>query len=123
MAGARCVPSDQHPSARERTSALAGESLRITSWTGSPQRRPGYRTPRNGTQPSSQTSYAHLRGNLVSDAQLAALAIEHGLTVCSADSDFARFAEIRWENRRKASANAERARRQRRCAAFEASPF
>lgn len=37
-----------------------------------------------------------LRGNLVTDAQLAALAIEHGLTVCSADTDFARFEEIRW---------------------------
>jgi len=39
-----------------------------------------------------------LRGNLISDAQLAAIAIEHGLTVCSADTDFARFREIRWEN-------------------------
>jgi toxin-antitoxin system PIN domain toxin len=39
-----------------------------------------------------------LRGNLVSDAELAALAIEHGLAVCSADTDFARFREIRWEN-------------------------
>ena len=29
---------------------------------------------------------------------LAALAIEHGLTVCSADTDFARFREIRWDN-------------------------
>ena len=37
-----------------------------------------------------------LRGNLVTDAQAAALAIEHGLTVCSADTDFARFEEIRW---------------------------
>jgi toxin-antitoxin system PIN domain toxin len=37
-----------------------------------------------------------LRGNLVTDAQIAALAIEHGLTVCSADTDFARFEEIRW---------------------------
>jgi uncharacterized protein len=40
----------------------------------------------------------HLHGNLISDAHLAALAIEHGLTVCSADADFARFREIRWEN-------------------------
>lgn len=40
----------------------------------------------------------HVRGNLVGDAQLAALAIEHGLTVCSADTDFARFTEIRWVN-------------------------
>jgi len=39
-----------------------------------------------------------LRGNLISDAQLAALALEHGLTVCSADTDFARFTEVRWEN-------------------------
>ena len=39
-----------------------------------------------------------LRGNIVSDAQLAALALEHGLTVCSADTDFARFQEIRWQN-------------------------
>jgi toxin-antitoxin system PIN domain toxin len=39
-----------------------------------------------------------LRGNLISDAQLAALAIEHGLTVISADTDFARFTELTWEN-------------------------
>jgi toxin-antitoxin system PIN domain toxin len=39
-----------------------------------------------------------LRGNIVTDAQLAALAIEHGLTICSADSDFARFREVRWLN-------------------------
>jgi toxin-antitoxin system PIN domain toxin len=39
-----------------------------------------------------------LRGNLVSDAQLAALAIEHGVGIASADSDFARFPEITWQN-------------------------
>lgn len=39
-----------------------------------------------------------LSGNLVADAHLAALAIEHGLSVASADSDFARFPELRWEN-------------------------
>lgn len=39
-----------------------------------------------------------LRGNVVADAHMAALAIEHGLEVCSADSDFARFPEIRWTN-------------------------
>lgn len=37
-------------------------------------------------------------GNLITDAQLAALAIEHGLVLCSADTDFARFDELRWEN-------------------------
>lgn len=39
-----------------------------------------------------------LRGNLVSDAALAALCLEHGLTMVSADSDFARFTEITWLN-------------------------
>jgi toxin-antitoxin system PIN domain toxin len=39
-----------------------------------------------------------VRGSLVTDAQLAALALEHGLTVCSADTDFARFSDLRWEN-------------------------
>ena len=39
-----------------------------------------------------------LRGNLVTDAHLAALAIEHGVGLCSADSDFARFVELTWVN-------------------------
>jgi uncharacterized protein len=39
-----------------------------------------------------------LSGNLIPDAHIAALAIEHGLEVCSADTDFARFTEIRWRN-------------------------
>jgi uncharacterized protein len=39
-----------------------------------------------------------LSGRLVPDAHLAALAIQHGLDVVSADSDFARFKEIRWVN-------------------------
>jgi predicted nucleic acid-binding protein len=38
------------------------------------------------------------RANLVPDAHLAALAIEHGLTLCSADGDFARFAGLSWRN-------------------------
>lgn len=39
-----------------------------------------------------------ITGNLVPDAQLAALAIEHGLEVLSADGDFARFPGVRWRN-------------------------
>ncbi|NJM42190.1 MAG: type II toxin-antitoxin system VapC family toxin [Anaerolineae bacterium] len=37
-------------------------------------------------------------GNLVSDAHLAALAIEHGATLYSTDNDFARFSGLRWRN-------------------------
>jgi toxin-antitoxin system PIN domain toxin len=38
------------------------------------------------------------RSQLVPDAHLAALAIEHGLILCSADGDFARFSDLRWQN-------------------------
>lgn len=37
-------------------------------------------------------------GNLVVDAHLAALAIEHGAELCSADRDFGRFGGLRWSN-------------------------
>jgi len=43
-------------------------------------------------EPSWMTS------RLVPDAHLAALAIEHGLTLCSTDGDFARFAGLDWKN-------------------------
>nr|MBA2594952.1 VapC toxin family PIN domain ribonuclease [Gammaproteobacteria bacterium] len=36
--------------------------------------------------------------NLVPDAHLAAIAIEHGLILCSTDGDFARFPSLRWQN-------------------------
>jgi hypothetical protein len=35
-------------------------------------------------------------GKLVMDAHLAALAIEHNATLCTADHDFKRFAGLRW---------------------------
>ena len=34
--------------------------------------------------------------NLTTDAHLAALAREHGATLCSRDADFGRFAGVRW---------------------------
>jgi hypothetical protein len=41
---------------------------------------------------------AEIRANLVPDAHLAALAIEHGLELCSTDGDFGRFPNLRWRN-------------------------
>lgn len=58
------------PAATERTAAVYGELA--------------------GTVP--------VTGNLVPDAMLAALALEHGLTVMSADTDFGRFPGLAWEN-------------------------
>lgn len=41
---------------------------------------------------------SHATANLVPDAHLAALAVEHGLTICSTDGDFARFPGVRWQD-------------------------
>jgi hypothetical protein len=42
------------------------------------------------------------KANLVVDAHLAALAIEHGCTLYSTDSDFSRFPKLKWKNPLKA---------------------
>jgi uncharacterized protein len=39
-----------------------------------------------------------MAGNLVNDAHLAALAIEHGAELNSCDADFSRFSGLRWTN-------------------------
>ncbi len=46
-----------------------------------------------------------MTSRLVPDAHLAALAIEHGLTVCSTDGDFARFPGLAWRNPLAAESN------------------
>lgn len=42
-------------------------------------------------------SQSGVRGNLMSDAHLAALALEHGATLCTDDVDFRRFKGLRVE--------------------------
>jgi toxin-antitoxin system PIN domain toxin len=37
-------------------------------------------------------------GPLVSDAAIAAIAIEHGATLCTTDRDFVRFEKLKWKN-------------------------
>jgi len=39
-----------------------------------------------------------MTSRLVPDAHLAALALEHGLTLCSTDGDFAKFPGLVWRN-------------------------
>jgi toxin-antitoxin system PIN domain toxin len=60
-------------------------------WTPNP-------TERHKTILAELLMQAPVRGNFVMDAHLAALAIENGLTLCSADSDFAKFPGLRWIN-------------------------
>ncbi len=37
-------------------------------------------------------------GPLVMDAVLAAIALEHGATICTTDRDFSRFSSLKWRN-------------------------
>ncbi|MGH3545265.1 MAG: PIN domain-containing protein, partial [Mycobacteriales bacterium] len=55
-------------------------------------------TPRHAEVLGDLIGRYQLRANLIPDAHLVALAIEHGLRICSADTDFARFSEIDWIN-------------------------
>ena len=55
-------------------------------------------TPRHASVLRDLLADVGTGGNLVSDAHLAALAIEHGAELCSADRDFGRFPGLRWSN-------------------------
>lgn len=87
-----------HPRAFERPLDPGPAWERVTDWLAAgpvwvPE--PG---ERHATILGELLNRHQIRGNLVPDAQLAALALEHGLAVASADADFARFPEVRWHN-------------------------
>ncbi len=85
-----------HPRAFERPLSPATAWERIDDWLAAPVAwipAPGPGYPQ--TLGELVRTY-EVRGNLVTDAQLAALAIEHGVTLYSTDTDFARFSEARW---------------------------
>jgi toxin-antitoxin system PIN domain toxin len=55
-------------------------------------------TDRHATLLAGFCAEPWMTSRLVPDAHLAALAIEHGLTLCSTDGDFARFRGLTWHN-------------------------
>jgi hypothetical protein len=55
-------------------------------------------TPRHTTLLGSVLAETGGKSDLVPDAHLAALAIEHGLVLCTTDGDFARFSRLRLWN-------------------------
>lgn len=70
----------------------------IEAWLGAPAAWVPVETERHREILGGLINRYHLMGNLVTDACLAALAIEHGVPVASADTDFARFRELEWVN-------------------------
>ena len=86
-----------HPRATPNPLAPAGAWRHVSDWLGADQAwipQPG---PRHADILRELIVSNDLRGNLVPDAHLAALALEHGVGVCSFDSDFARFDRLVWE--------------------------
>jgi uncharacterized protein len=81
---------------RAMTMALAWQQ--VSDWLAcEPAWIPGP-TERHGEMLGELLALPGMQGNLVPDAHLAALAIEHGLTLCTTDGDFARFPHLRYFN-------------------------
>lgn len=87
-----------HPRAFERPLEPAVAWERVSDWLSSPVAWIPAAGPEHARVLGELIVSHEVRGNLVPDARLAALALEHGLTVYSTDTDFARFGEIHWEN-------------------------
>lgn len=87
-----------HPRAFRRPLRPATAWERVTEWLGAPVAWSPQPDPEHRRILGELVGTYDVRGNLVPDAALAALAIEHGVTLISTDTDSARFRELRWEN-------------------------
>lgn len=81
-----------HPRSMTETSAIVAE------WLARPNVGIFPPTERHWSILRELMEVGQVRGPLVSDAHLAALAIEHGATLCTTDRDFARFPGLKWMN-------------------------
>jgi toxin-antitoxin system PIN domain toxin len=77
---------------------VADASRHIASWLARPNVRLLVAGPGHNDAVCRLLTKAGTGGNLVTDAQIAALALEYGATVHTADTDFSRFPEVRGEN-------------------------
>lgn len=73
-------------------------STKVNGWLSQPCVRLVQPTPLHWDILKNLMREAGAIGNLVPDAHLGALAVEHSCTLCSADGDFARFPSVRWYN-------------------------
>ncbi len=70
----------------------------VSEWLDQPPVRLVAPTDRHWDVLAALLPNAQAKGPLVTDAHLAALAIEHGALLCSTDSDFSRFPGLRYRN-------------------------
>lgn len=81
-----------------RPLSLAQANARVQEWLDQPNVRIVNPTHDHWQMFRALLEEAQATGNLVNDAHLAALAIEHGCELYSTDADFSRFARLRWRN-------------------------
>ncbi len=70
----------------------------VEGWLDAPAAWVPLPTSRHGVVLGELLRKYRLTGKLAPDAHLVALAIQHGAEIISADTDFARFTEVRWRN-------------------------
>jgi len=87
-----------NPRVFESPLSLEQAVTRVQSWLEQPCARVVRPTDRHWTVFQQMLSDGQAIANLVTDAHLAALAIEHGCRLASTDSDFARFSKLKWMN-------------------------
>jgi toxin-antitoxin system PIN domain toxin len=87
-----------HPGAVEFPLSAAAAIDFVDEWLAQPVVTVAHPTHRHAVVLRELLEPLGTAGNLTSDAHLAALAIEHGAELCSADADFSRFAGLRWSN-------------------------
>jgi len=87
-----------NPQIFRRPVAMRDARLQVREWLDQPAAWTPEPTPGHADVLDDMLAVPGVRGSLVPDAHLAALAIEHGLTLMSHDSDFARFPGLRWED-------------------------
>lgn len=87
-----------NPRVFEQPLSLDQATSRVQSWLDQPCTRIVNPTERHWTILQQMLRKGQAVANLVTDAHLAALAIEHGCELISTDSDFSRFSGIRWRN-------------------------
>jgi uncharacterized protein len=82
----------------KRPLTLKEATERVQSWFEQPCVRVIQPTDQHWTILQQMLRSGNAVGNLVSDAHLAALAVEHNCVLHSTDADFSRFRGLKWKN-------------------------
>lgn len=87
-----------HPRAYQQPHTLPEAIAAVQSWFDQPCVRLIVPTDQHWAIFQKMLTEGKATANLVSDAHLAALAVEHECTLCTTDLDFARFPGLKWKN-------------------------